>query len=333
MDSPQILFRSVAFAFHGAEPMFLNLNVDIGDGGNHGCIVAIVGPNGVGKSTFCALATGEIPPLDGDVTHIRTNGRIATVPQRPVIFEALSIRENLEVMRYSRTLGETFNASRVDETADRLGLHFNLDRLASIENLSGGEIQRLMLARTRMVEPSVLVLDEPCSALDNLARDNFLKDLRDLVKTRRILTLLITHNWSEARLVANQVIHISRHGKIGSKVSSCSVREFESTPPTIDALYTAHWPLARAIRPDSVLANDLNLSPQERQGYVGIFIRVIDSSLHISSHDESIYRIIRNAFNSVADPLIDAISREARNQFTFCCCTYDNYGSILRIIS
>jgi energy-coupling factor transporter ATP-binding protein EcfA2 len=99
-----------------------------------------------------------------------------------------------------------------------------------------------MLARVQTVDCGILILDEPCSFLDNRVKETFLAALRQTVSNRGLLALLVTHVWEEARLVADDVIFFHRPaaGPVSPMVSQ--VDRFVRIPPSIDAMYAIHWP-------------------------------------------------------------------------------------------
>jgi len=168
--------------------------------------------------------------------------RVATIPQRPVLFEALSVRQNLSCLSRSHTLGHTFDAGRLGEIVQVLKLDIDLDKVANSTTISGGEAQRLMLGRVQLVKPDLIVLDEPCASLDNVVKDSFLRDLRLQVDRQHALALLVTHTWAEARSVADKVVFLSRHGHGAVLADSLSIEAAEATPPSIEAAFSVHWP-------------------------------------------------------------------------------------------
>jgi phosphate transport system ATP-binding protein len=201
---------------YGQTPAFHNVTLSI----NQGCITALVGPSGCGKTSFLTSLnrlTDLIPGcrlsgrilLDGlDVLAphtdvIRLRRRVGMIFQKPNPFP-LSIRKNLEFPLREHGLRDrkqiALNIQTVlrdvglwDEVKDRL----NSPALA----LSGGQQQRLCLARALVLSPEVLLMDEPCSALDPLS-SGVVEDL--IVGLRgRYTVLIVTHNLAQARRIAD----------------------------------------------------------------------------------------------------------------------------------
>ncbi|MBJ62261.1 MAG: hypothetical protein CMB57_03320 [Euryarchaeota archaeon] len=168
-----------------------------------GQIVAITGPSGCGKTTLlrciCGLETldeGQIL-LDGtDMTKMLPEERgIGLIFQRPVLYPHLNVERNLK-------LGD--KQANVSTALTEVGLPGFEKR--AVDTLSGGEGQRVALARALLANPSVLLLDEPFSSLDDDLSEKLAKDVRDLLKKRGCPAILVTHNKSIAQLFADTVI-------------------------------------------------------------------------------------------------------------------------------
>ncbi len=201
---------------YGQKPAFHNVTLSI----NQGCITALVGPSGCGKTSFltslnrltdlipgCRLS-GRIQ-LDGldvldshtDVIHLRR--RVGMIFQKPNPFP-LSIKKNLEFPLREHGLRDREQIAITVETGLRdVGLWNEVkDRLNSPAlALSGGQQQRLCMARALILSPEVLLMDEPCSALDPLS-SGVVEDL--IVGLRgRYTVLIVTHNLAQARRIAD----------------------------------------------------------------------------------------------------------------------------------
>ncbi len=183
-------------------------------------VTAIIGPSGCGKSTLVrcinrmheeirgAYATGHVL-LDGedlyapelDVVSVRR--AIGMVFQKPNPFPTMSIFDNVAAgLRLTGTKGVDLN-ERVERSLNGAGLWDEVkDRLGSHgAGLSGGQQQRLCIARTIAVEPDVILMDEPCSALDPIATLR-IEELIDELKTRYTI-VIVTHNMQQAGRVAD----------------------------------------------------------------------------------------------------------------------------------
>lgn len=172
----------------------------------------LMGRTGSGKTTLleaiCGLRRvigGSIRLGDRDVTRLPPAERgIGLVPQDGALFGHLTVREHLafgpKVRRWSRDRVD----DRVATVADWLGIAPLLDR--DIHGLSGGEAQRVALGRALAVEPAILCLDEPLSALDESTRDALCDLLISIQKRTRLTVLHITHSKTEAERLADQIL-------------------------------------------------------------------------------------------------------------------------------
>lgn len=242
MAETELHFSDVTFGFGKRNPLFDGLSCVLANTSNTGKIIALMGPSGVGKSTFCDLALGIRQPQKGAISFAPGNANIAMIPQKAVIFDELSVEENIACLRYSKTLGHTFQKDKVQSAADSLGLADVLRNATRVSALSGGEAQRVMLARIQTINCDVLILDEPCSFLDNRVKGSFLTALRATVDDLRLLALMVTHVWDEARMVADEVLFFYQAPGQAISLHRCTIAEAESHPPTIDAMYGIHWP-------------------------------------------------------------------------------------------
>ena len=161
-----------------------------------GSLTALVGPNGAGKSTLLHLIQGRLKPASGSVD---CSGSIALMPQRAAIDWTFPITV-AQMVELGRQKG---GAISTDAVLQQVGLN----ELASrrLNRLSGGQQQRALLARTLMQEAPILLLDEPCSAIDPPAREQLLRLMRRLAETGHTL-LVSSHDWGQALDAYDRVI-------------------------------------------------------------------------------------------------------------------------------
>ncbi len=171
---------------------------------------SLLGPPGSGKSVLleclCGLnrvGRGRVI-IDGrDVTALEPRKRaIGYVPQDYALFPHLSVERNIQAGLRARHASQARIQERTTAVADLLGIGHLLKR--RIAGLSGGEKQRVALARALAIEPSVLLLDEPVSALDESTRERICGELRQLQRELQITTIHISHNLEEAFSVADR---------------------------------------------------------------------------------------------------------------------------------
>ena len=242
MSNVSIRFRDVSFGFRNRKPLFDGLSCELSTTKSTGKVIALMGPSGVGKTTFCDLALGTHVPQKGLIAIEPSCANIAVIPQKAVLFNELSVQENISCLKFSRTLGKSYDDEKARDAVQVLGLTDVLRNATLAGALSGGEAQRVMLARIQTIDCDILILDEPCSFLDNRVKDSFLKALRETVSERGILALMVTHVWNEVRAIADEVLFFDKD--VGEQVvlKSLAVVAASCSPPTIEALHCIHWP-------------------------------------------------------------------------------------------
>lgn len=178
-----------------------NIELEIG---GHG-VTVIMGPNGAGKSVLLRLLTGLLRPDAGRVTWADRRPDRGRAPALGMVFQkpVLLRRSALANVRYAlRTGGRAERARRAEQALVRAGLQ-HLARTPA-RMLSGGEQQRLALARALAPDPEVLLLDEPCANLDPAATAAIEALIRD-AKSRGTRIVLVTHDIAQARRLADDV--------------------------------------------------------------------------------------------------------------------------------
>lgn len=210
-----------------------------------GCTVALLGPNGAGKSTAVGALAGLIPVDSGRVS---LGGRCLDAPadrvfvppeerhigvvfQDYVLFPHMSVAENMAFGLAVRGTKRAQARTRVDEMLDRLELTGLGDRRPG--DLSGGQAQRVALARALITEPELLLLDEPLAALDVTTRAALRHLLSDHLAQFTGPRLLITHDPTEAFLLADE-IHVLEGGVVTQSGVPDDIRLHPLTPYVAD---------------------------------------------------------------------------------------------------
>jgi NitT/TauT family transport system ATP-binding protein len=182
-----------------------------------GQIVGLLGPSGSGKSTLLRMLTGLSKPSSG---HVLWHGKqmdgqipnVAIVFQSFALFPWLTVLENVEAPLVARGVGAIERHKRALKMIDTVGL--DGFETAYPKELSGGMKQRVGFARALVVEPEVLFMDEPFSALDVLTAENLRSELLELWLSKKMPTqaiFIVTHNIEEAVLLADRVIVLGRN--------------------------------------------------------------------------------------------------------------------------
>jgi len=180
----------------------LNLRVASGE------TVALLGPSGTGKSTLLKMIAGLEPPDAGsiwfegvDITQLAPERRrFALMFQDFALFPHLSVQDNVAFGLVEQRMSRAAAREQARDMLARFGMgRYALSRVAT---LSGGEQQRVALARALITTPRLLLLDEPFSALDAELRATLRDEFRQRIAQAGIATLLVTHDESEARAMA-----------------------------------------------------------------------------------------------------------------------------------
>jgi molybdate/tungstate transport system ATP-binding protein len=179
----------------------------------------LMGRTGSGKTTLletiCGLRkaiTGRVVVGDEDVTSLSPAARsIAYVPQDRALFMTMTVRENLAFGLRLRRIESVSIQKKTDELAELLGIAPLLDRHP--HHLSGGEAQRVALGRALAIEPRVLCLDEPLSALDDDTRAEMHALLRSIHRQTRATFLHVTHHVADAQKLATKLLRL-RNGVV-----------------------------------------------------------------------------------------------------------------------
>ena len=214
-----LAFESASLRARGVE-IVSTLDLEIVSGAP----TVLLGPNGSGKSTLLRLAMGLVRPTSGRVTWGRRNEpdeRLAMVFQRPVMLR----RSAAANVAYALGLRDE---QRVHELLDRVGLGALAHRPAW--RLSGGEQQRLALARALARDPEILFLDEPTASLDPAATKAVEDIVRD-VAASGVKIVMATHDIGQARRLAGDIVFLAR----GRLVERADAAQFFHAPATVEA--------------------------------------------------------------------------------------------------
>jgi tungstate transport system ATP-binding protein len=214
---------------YGGKTILREVSLTFGEGR----INLLLGPNGSGKTTLLRICALLDAPAAGEVSQLRRGRRVphpqrsvvTMVFQRPALFNR-SVRANLAYPLSVRGLGKDEAEKRIVEAMAVADLEAFADRPAL--SLSGGEAQRLALARAMVIQPAVLLLDEPAANLDPASRwriEEMLLQMQDRFGTTVVLT---THDLLQARKLGEAVFFVNA----GNVEGPYTAREFFHAPPS-----------------------------------------------------------------------------------------------------
>ena len=180
--------------------VFERLRFNVKDGE----IVALLGPSGCGKSTLLRMIAGLESVEDGEIIH-SNEGRqsIGYVFEKPILYPHLDVEGNVALGLESK-LSRKERKQIIQDELRLVGLGGFSSR--KVEKLSGGEAQRVAVVRALLNQPSLLLLDEPFSALDIASRRKIAQDTRVILRSKNIAAIHVTHDPEEAEIIADRVL-------------------------------------------------------------------------------------------------------------------------------
>lgn len=231
------LERAAAVHFKGISKTYssltalheLDLRVEDGE------FVTILGPSGSGKSTLLGMTVGAIVPSTGtihfrdqDVTRLSPDKRnVGMVFQRYTLFPNKTVAENIAFPLQLRRLSKEEVRRKVGDIITLVGLTAERDRYPS--EISGGQAQRVAVARALVFDPSILLMDEPLAALDKALRGTLQDEIQRIQRATRVPTIYVTHDQDEAMHLSDRIV-IMREGRI---VANGTPRHLYEEPPSL----------------------------------------------------------------------------------------------------
>ncbi len=196
---------------------------------------SILGPSGCGKTTILRMVSGFLRPTTGqvviggtDMTPLGPNRRpTALIFQNLALFPLMSVWENVAFGLEARGVDKQARRRRADELLDLVALQGQADKKPT--ELSGGQRQRVAVARALAVEPSVLLLDEPLSALDLKLRQRMRAELKEIQRKTSITFIYITHDQGEALTMSDRIAVMNR-GRIEQVAVTEEIYDHPATP-------------------------------------------------------------------------------------------------------
>jgi zinc transport system ATP-binding protein len=198
MSKPLVEVQGVAMDFAG-NAVLTDVDLTVDDGQ----IVTLIGPNGSGKSTLVRIVLGLLKPSRGQVS-VRPRTRIGYMPQRLAVEDTLP----LTVARFLR-LGGPADREQIAAALDEVGA----GRLAQspVQDISGGELQRILLARALLREPDLLVLDEPVQGVDVTGQAELFRLITRIRERRGCGVLMVSHDLHLVMASTDMVVCLNHH--------------------------------------------------------------------------------------------------------------------------
>jgi phospholipid/cholesterol/gamma-HCH transport system ATP-binding protein len=211
-DAPVLRIERVAVAFD--HPVLQDVSLDV----HRGETVAVMGKSGTGKSVLLKLIVGLIKPDSGkifyhdkDVTDLKESALMAYrsdvgfVFQGAALFDSMTVGENLDLFLVKHTdMEPAEREQKIIETLDMVGLRDSLDKMPS--ELSGGMKKRAGLARSIVIEPELMLYDEPTTGLDPLTAASIAEQILTLQQRLGIASIVVTHDLPTAFTVADRAV-------------------------------------------------------------------------------------------------------------------------------
>jgi osmoprotectant transport system ATP-binding protein len=196
-----------------------NINLDI----NPGECIALIGRSGSGKSTLLRLINRLLPPTQGEIlinnrsihsfSKTSLQATMAFVFQHTCLFPHLTLQQNIALPLRARGISKKERLQRADTLLNNVHLTPQHYRMRHPHECSGGEQQRVGIARALITDPKILLMDEPFSALDQITRQSLTEVILDLKKIHHKTIVFVTHQIEEAFVIADRIA-ILEQGKI-----------------------------------------------------------------------------------------------------------------------
>ena len=282
---------------------------------NEGEYFVILGPTGAGKTILLETIAGIYRPDSGkiflddrDITGIPSRERnIGMVYQDYTLFPFLNVEENIGFGLKSRKMGKGEIKRKVDELANLLGVSHLSHRYPA--TLSGGEQQKVAIARAIAIEPRVLLLDEPLSALDSRTRDYLREELKRVKEEFGITMVHVTHDQTEALVLADriavmmqgQVMQVGTPHEVFNKPLNNDLADFVGVENILSGVVRDNEDGVAEIEIADICSNIFAVSEYHAGDAVKVFLRPEEIILSGHAGDSTARNDIKGRINELQD--------------------------------
>ena len=224
--------RNIGLIYHSLKNETIAIK-DIDFKVNKGEFVSIIGPSGCGKSTLLNIISGLIKPSSGEILYLNENidkhlDKLGYMFQKDYLFEWLNVIENIKLGLKIKKIDGEENINRIN----RLLSNYGLDKFKNHKpsELSGGMKQRVALIRTLALNPDLLLLDEPFSALDYQTRLKVSDDVKNIIKKENKTAIMVTHDLGEAISTSDRIIVLTKRPAVIKIDMKIYFKNKEATP-------------------------------------------------------------------------------------------------------